>query len=201
MSGVRAARAEATRRSIVAAAGRLFVEQGYDHTSVDDIIAATGTSKGAVYHRFTDKRDIFEACFRDSQRRIIDGLVARVDPTLEPWDRAVGGIRLFLTSYVADEQARTLLLMASGVLGVDRAHAVDAEISLPFVGAVLDDLAADVAHLDLELTVRILMAGICEAASVVATSAEPADLVERAMTVFTGFVAGLRAVASGIRDV
>ena len=44
-----------TKSKIVSAAWRLFYEQGYDNTTVDEIIAASGTSKGSFYHYFDGK--------------------------------------------------------------------------------------------------------------------------------------------------
>ena len=44
-----------TKGRIVAAAWRLFYEQGYDETTVEDIIAASNTSKGSFYHYFEGK--------------------------------------------------------------------------------------------------------------------------------------------------
>lgn len=44
-----------TRSKIVAAAWELFYENGYDDTTVDDIVERSGTSKGSFYHYFTGK--------------------------------------------------------------------------------------------------------------------------------------------------
>ena len=44
-----------TKKNIVSAAWRLFYEQGYDDTTVDEIIRASGTSKGPFYHYFKGK--------------------------------------------------------------------------------------------------------------------------------------------------
>lgn len=43
------------KKNIVSAAWRLFYEQGYDDTTVDEIIRASGTSKGTFYHYFKGK--------------------------------------------------------------------------------------------------------------------------------------------------
>lgn len=48
-------RSKNTKKKIVSSAWRLFYEQGYDHTTVDDIIAESGTSKGSFYHYFEGK--------------------------------------------------------------------------------------------------------------------------------------------------
>ena len=44
-----------TKGKIIAAAWQLFYDQGYENTTVDEIIAASGTSKGSFYHYFKGK--------------------------------------------------------------------------------------------------------------------------------------------------
>ena len=56
-----AAKAEATRRGLIDAARKLFGEQGYAATSVDEVVKAAGVTKGALYHHFRDKDDLFRA--------------------------------------------------------------------------------------------------------------------------------------------
>ena len=55
------AKAEVTRRGLIAAARQLFGEQGYAGTSVDEVVKAAGVTKGAMYHHFRDKDDLFRA--------------------------------------------------------------------------------------------------------------------------------------------
>ena len=58
----RNAHPELTQERIIKAATELFTSQGYDKTSMQDIINATaGLSKGAVYHHFQSKEDLFDA--------------------------------------------------------------------------------------------------------------------------------------------
>ena len=52
-------RAEETRSHILDAAGELFAERGYDATSVADICARAGVTKGAFYHHFKSKQAVF----------------------------------------------------------------------------------------------------------------------------------------------
>ena len=60
---------EETIRKILDTAERLFIEKGYDHTSLQEIIQQTGLSKGAIYHHFTSKEDIFySVCDRIGQK-------------------------------------------------------------------------------------------------------------------------------------
>lgn len=197
MQGVRALQAQRTRAELVRAASALFVERGYDKTSVDDIIAAAGSSKGAVYHQFKDKREIFEECFRVSQERVIGAVEGQVPASLAPWERAQMAIQLFLESYVTDRSARTLLAAAAGVLGATRAHEVDGEVSAPFIGSLLADLEGSGPSLNFDLVVRILLAAICEAATSIADADEPHVLAVDAMQILGAFAGGLQLAAAG----
>jgi AcrR family transcriptional regulator len=59
---VRVLKAPAVRRAeLLDCAQRLFLTRGYERTTVNDVIAATGLSKGAFYHHFRAKEDLLEA--------------------------------------------------------------------------------------------------------------------------------------------
>lgn len=60
---------EETVRKILDTAERLFIKKGYDRTSLQDILDETGLSKGAIYHHFASKEDIFYSiCERIGRR-------------------------------------------------------------------------------------------------------------------------------------
>jgi AcrR family transcriptional regulator len=59
----RAERREQTRDDLIGAADRLFVEGGFHATSLDQIAAAAGYTKGAVYSNFASKEDLFFAVY------------------------------------------------------------------------------------------------------------------------------------------
>jgi AcrR family transcriptional regulator len=49
-----------TREHIIQVAGRLFLQSNYDGVSIQDITRAAGMTKGALYHHFTSKEQLFE---------------------------------------------------------------------------------------------------------------------------------------------
>lgn len=61
MANSTARRSDATRRALIAEARRLFGEQGYAGTAVNDVVQAAGLTKGALYHHFRDKDDLFRS--------------------------------------------------------------------------------------------------------------------------------------------
>ncbi|MBK9928116.1 MAG: TetR/AcrR family transcriptional regulator [Anaerolineales bacterium] len=68
-------RSEETRTKILDAAIKLFSNNGYNKASVDDICAEAGISKGAFYHHFKSKQELFLA--------ILDGWLKAIDNAIE----------------------------------------------------------------------------------------------------------------------
>ena len=58
-----------TRKLILDAAYQVFAEKGYGQATIDDIIGACGISKGALYHHFASKEELFKALLEDRIRR------------------------------------------------------------------------------------------------------------------------------------
>ena len=54
----------------------LFGERGYAETSIDEIVARAGVTKGALYHHFSGKEDLFRAVFEQVHREVSDKAVA-----------------------------------------------------------------------------------------------------------------------------
>lgn len=50
-----------TREKIISISSKLFLEKGFDRTSMQDIVNALGMSKGAIYHHFKSKAEIISA--------------------------------------------------------------------------------------------------------------------------------------------
>ena len=91
---------EETRRLILDTAQKLFLEKGYENTSIQDIINGLGgLSKGAVYHHFKSKEEIFDAVGTRYNEQIIDALAAiRDDRTLSGYGKLKKMFRLSLSS-------------------------------------------------------------------------------------------------------
>lgn len=69
--------ANATREAILKAAQRLFGEKGYSDTGLEEIAAAAGVTRGAVYHHFEGKPDLFNELIRERYSRAA-GLIAEI---------------------------------------------------------------------------------------------------------------------------
>src|SRR3954470_1627531 len=87
MRMTRAETREQTREAVIAAADALFSERGFHASSVGDIAAAAGYTKGAVYSNFASKEDVFFAVY---ERRAEHGIAAMQRTLADAPDLATG---------------------------------------------------------------------------------------------------------------
>src|SRR6476619_1361574 len=66
----KAAQSEATRAKLLAAARELFGERGYAAVGTEEVVRAAGVTRGALYHQFTDKRQLFAAVFEQVEAEV-----------------------------------------------------------------------------------------------------------------------------------
>lgn len=75
-----------TKSRIIKAAWNLFYKNGYDNTTVEDIIAASKTSKGTFYHYFKGKEPLLNS-LSDLFDQKYEELAATIDPDMCPYDK------------------------------------------------------------------------------------------------------------------
>ena len=63
-------RSESAREVICASAHRLFAQRGYEATTMQDIVAGSGMSKGAIYHHFRSKQEVLRSVVEDECRHL-----------------------------------------------------------------------------------------------------------------------------------
>ncbi|MDN4587230.1 TetR family transcriptional regulator [Xenophilus aerolatus] len=118
-------RTEATRGALMDAARRLFVEKGYADTSTPEVVAAAGTTRGALYHHFVDKRDLFRAVLAREMAAVAEDIRAAAREGLPPLKALVAGSDAYLRAMTAPGRTRLLLVDGPAVLGLAEVLAMD----------------------------------------------------------------------------
>jgi AcrR family transcriptional regulator len=174
-----AVRSAATRGALVAAARPLFAERGYADVGTEEIVRAAGMSRGALYHQFADKSELFAAVFEAVEAEVSARIAAAAAaaPVDDPVAVMRVGVSAWLDACAKSEVNRIVLLDAPAVLGWERwveignrhnmglvqaliAHAID-------VGAIPAQPVAPLAH--------TLLGALREAALYLVRAEDPAQ--------------------------
>ena len=110
-------RSEATRRRLVTAARALFGARGFADVGTEEIVRAAGVTRGALYHQFRDKADLFAAVAEEVEAEIAERIASAAGVEADPVDALRSGARLFLDACAEPEVERIILLDAPAVLG------------------------------------------------------------------------------------
>jgi AcrR family transcriptional regulator len=190
-------RTAATRAALVAAARKLFAEDGYAEVGTERVAHAAGVTRGALYHQFTDKADLFAAVLEaveiDLTTRLIDAVAASA--TDDPLAALVAGADAWLDASAEPEVRRIALLDGPAVLGWERWREVGMRHGLGLVTALLTELmdAGAVPAQPIEPLAHVLIGALDEAALYVALAADPARARVEAGAVLRRLVAAVTA--------
>jgi AcrR family transcriptional regulator len=128
---------EATRQALLSAARDLFAAQGYQETSIEAVARASRVTRGALYHHFKDKQDLFSAVFDLEEQKLTTTVAQAAAGNSSPWDGILAGCNAFLDACLDPAVQRIVLIDALAVLGWDRWREIDAKYNLQLLTAAL----------------------------------------------------------------
>jgi AcrR family transcriptional regulator len=185
-----------TRTALVASARRLFAAQGYDDTGTEQIVADARVTRGALYHHFRDKADLFRAVMVEAAgsvaQRLIDEQLASEAPS--PLAEIQAGISAFLDVCVGGDFQRIVLVDGPRVLGSDAWE----ELVERYGRGILEEWlnrcveAGDLDPMPVRALARLLIAMLTEASLAIARSSTPAQTREELGIVLARILTGLR---------
>jgi AcrR family transcriptional regulator len=180
-------RSEATRRQLVTAARALFGARGYAAVGTEEIVRAAGVTRGALYHQFRDKADLFAAVAEAVEAEITERIAAgAAEAAADPVEALRAGARLFLDACAEPEVERIILLDAPAVLGWEAWRDLAGRYGLGLVqlalqsamdaGAIVQQPVVPLAH--------VLIGALDECALYIARAEDPAAAREQCAAIF-----------------
>ena len=115
-----------TRSQLMTAARREFARAGYADASTERIVEAAGMTRGALYHHYPGKRELFEAVVTELQQEITERIDERATRKRDVFDALLAGCDAWLDACLDSEVQRILLLDGPAVLGWRRWNEIDA---------------------------------------------------------------------------
>ncbi len=107
----------ATRDKILQAALEVFAEKGYHRALVDDIVRASRTSKGAVYHHFPNKEALFLALVDEFSARLAEAVAAAIADAHGALGKVQAALTAGLETFARHRDLARILLLESVSLG------------------------------------------------------------------------------------
>jgi AcrR family transcriptional regulator len=108
---------ERRRPLVLDAAFGLFLERGYEGTSMESVAAAAGVSKPVVYACFAGKEELFEALLQREEARVLDTIQGSLPAAAEvddPEPLLVEGMTAFLRAVAASPDAYRIIFLGEG---------------------------------------------------------------------------------------
>jgi AcrR family transcriptional regulator len=194
-----AARSAATRAKLIRAARTLFARKGYAGVGTEEIVRRAGVTRGAFYHQFPAKQDLFLAVYEQVEKELTERVDSLVADAPTPFAAMRAGVRAFLEACRAREVQRIVLIDGPAVLGWERWREVAERYGLGLMQAVIRAAidAGEIAPLAVDPLAHLLMGALDEAALLVVRQPETTDTVA---ATFERLLDGLRIPRSAAWD-
>jgi AcrR family transcriptional regulator len=187
-----AERTEATTGALVDAARELFARDGYVATSLAAVAARADVTKGAVYHHFEGKQQLFEAVFTREVERMAVPVVAAYAPKKDPWDAFKAGCRAFLDECLDPGVQRIVLLDALTAIGWEQVRRLESPLlEMMELGIARAIEAGRIAPRPPDPLASFLYGALCETAMVVARADDQEVAHRQAVTEIGRILDGL----------
>lgn len=216
----KAARGRATRRTLLTVARKDFGARGYADASVEEIVRRAGVTKGAFYHHFTGKGDLFLRVFEDIRKELSraafithrdhepfapqEAQSRRLNrfaeqSNAEVWNQFIERCRRYIELHIHPEVQRIVLVDARWVLDRKDWQRIESEHGLILLRADLRRAMQRriIRRLPLNSLAVILSGVLNEACLTVADAHDREQALDEAMTIITHLLGGLREPESG----
>ena len=190
-------RSAATRTALIDAARPLFARHGFGGVGTETIVRAAGVTRGALYHQFADKTELFAAVFEaveeDIGARI--GEVVAAAGTTDPLEAMRTGAGAWLDACAEPEVQQIVLLDAPAVLGWERWREIGMRHGMGLVEGVLGHAmeVGRVRRQPLRPLAHVVVGALDEAALYVARAEDPVTAGREARAVVDQLIAGFAA--------
>ena len=118
---------QATRAALIKTARKLFARHGYADTDIETVARRTRVTRGALYHHFKDKQDLFSAVFDLEEQKLAQIIGAAAVSQPNTWDGMLAGSNAFLDACLDPTVQRIVLVDALAVLGWERWREIDSK--------------------------------------------------------------------------
>lgn len=190
-----AERSATTRAALIDAARPLFTAHGFAGVGTETIVRAAGVTRGALYHQFANKTELFAAVFEAVEQEVMDRVAERT-ATAQPLDALAAlrtGAQAWLEACTEPEVHRIVLIEGPAALGWARWREIGMRYGLGLVEGILQQAVStgQIPPQPISALAHLLIGAIDEAALYVAEAPDPGAARAEAQAVIERLIAAL----------
>jgi AcrR family transcriptional regulator len=133
----KARQSEATRGKLLRVGRDLFARRGYNDVSTEEIVRRAGVTRGALYHHFEDKRDLFAAVVEQVEQDVMQKVAEAALAEEDSWEQQRVAIGAYLDVCLEPAVQRIVLTDAPSVLGLAAWREIESKYGFALVEAGL----------------------------------------------------------------
>jgi AcrR family transcriptional regulator len=185
--------AEATHEALVDSASACFFESGFAATSLDHVAQRARVTKGAIYHHFTSKRELFLAVLERQQERGVGSVTLAAANASDAWTGIVAAVDAFLETISDPIYQRLCWVEGPSALGFEEWWACGERYEIEVIRRLLDRAAeAGILQVDdLDMLAHVLFGAVSAGVLGMVRSHQPSVERERFRSVMLAVMAGL----------
>ena len=185
--------AEATYEALLDSASACFFESGFAATSLDHVAQRARVTKGAIYHHFPSKRELFLAVLERQQEHSVGSITQAGETASDAWSGIVAAVDAFLHTISDPIYQRLCWVEGPSALGFEDWWACGERYEIEVIRRLLDRAArAGVLIVeDLDMLAHVLFGAVTAGVLAMARSTAPVVERERFRTVMLALMAGL----------
>jgi AcrR family transcriptional regulator len=189
----RVERGRATRERLIEAGREQFGAHGYEGASLDAILSQAGVKRGALYHHFESKQELFDAVLDREVATLSERIAKEAAQAPDPVESLRAGCRAWLRMALDPAVQRIVLLDPPSVVGWTRWRELDETHTLGGLRRNLELIAEEgrLADGDIDLLAHMLLASLAEAALLIARADKPRSALKVGEATIETLIAGL----------
>jgi AcrR family transcriptional regulator len=181
-----------TQKALRREARKLFARKGYAAANTNELVERAKVTKGALYHHFENKRELYQAVVEDLEQELVERIEA-AGANREPWERLRAMCAAYLDSCREPALARMLVLEAPVVLGWKTWCNLEQKYEVAAFARCLSEAGA--LQEPAETLAQVILGALTTGARVIATAADPEAARADVQKTIDRLIAGLRSTA------
>ena len=189
----RAAQGAETQKALRRQARKLFAKKGYSGANTNELVERAKVTKGALYHHFANKREIYLAVVEDMEQELVEHIEA-AGAGRKPWDRLRAMCHAYLEACRDPEFPRMLVLEAPVVLGWKTWCNLEQKYEVAAFARCLSEAGG--LQEPAETLAQVILGALTTGARVIATAEDPEAARGEVQKTIDRLITGLRSTAA-----